>query len=112
MHTWLAAPIGICLTIAAAAAPTAANASDGAVARLQLALAAEEAEGGRTSPYLLPLIEELAQAQQRDGALGDATALRRRALDIAVAAFGCDSPSAAAAMASLAMLDIDRGRYL
>jgi tetratricopeptide (TPR) repeat protein len=112
MQTWLALPIGICLAVAASAGPFAANTDDGAVARLKRALAAEEAEDGRTSPYLLPVIEELAQAQLRDGALGEAAALRRRAVDIAIAAFGCGSPSAAAAMAVLAMLDIDRGRYL
>src|SRR5947209_5502142 len=108
VHAWLAVAIGVCLAFGVAAA----RADDGAVARLSRALAAEDAEDGRTSPYLLPLIEELAQAQRRDGALAEAAALRRRGLDIAVAAFGCDSPSAAAAMAALAMLDIDRGRYL
>jgi len=89
-----------------------ARADEGTVARLTSALAAGEAHDGRTSPYLLPVIEELAQAQLRDGALGEAAALRRRALDIAVAAFGCDSASAAEAMAALALTDIDRRRYL
>jgi len=108
----LAALIGICLTAVTASAPSHGQADEGAVARLTRALAAAEANDGRTSPYLLPVIEELAQAQLRDGALGEAAALRRRALDIAIAAFGCDSPSAAEAMAALAMLDIDRRRYL
>src|SRR5438270_4902816 len=104
--------IGICLLVTSAVAPSRGAADEGAVARLTRALAAEEAQDGGTSPYLLPLIEELAQAQRRDGALGEAAALRRRALDIAVAAFGCDSASAAAAMAALALIDIDRRRYL
>src|SRR5258708_10481649 len=102
--------VGVFLFIAFA--PPRSLADDGIVARLTGALAAEEAQDGRTSPYLLPVIEELAQVHLRDGALGEAAALRRRALDIAVAAFGCDSPSAAQAMAALAWIDIDRRRYL
>jgi len=94
------------------AAPSQVAADEDAVPRLTRALAEGEAHDGRTSPYLLPVIEELAQAQLRDGALGEAAALRRRALDIAVAAFGCDSASAAEAMAALALIDIDRRRYL
>ncbi len=104
--------IGICLFVVTLVAPSRGRADEGAVARLTQALAAAEARDGRTSPYLLPVIEALAQAQLRGGALGDAAALRRRALDIAIAAFGCDSASAAEAMAALAMLDIDRRRYL
>ena len=60
----------------------------------------------------MPAIEDLAQAQLRDGALDKAAALRRRALDIAVAAYGCDSERAAEAMMALARTDIDRRRYL
>lgn len=104
--------IGLCLTLVAGSAPSRGQADEGGIARLTRALAAEEAQDGRTSPYLLPVIEELAQAQLRDGALGEAAALRRRALDIAIAAFGCDSPSAAEAMAALGLIDIDRRRYL
>src|SRR6266851_8216011 len=100
------------LVVVTVVAPSRGEADDGAIARLTSALAAGEIHDGRTSPYLLPVIEELAQAQLRDGALGEAVALRRRALDIAIAAFGCDSASAAEAMAALAMLDIDRRRYL
>src|SRR5438128_6196703 len=115
--TWIARAtsagvIGVCLLVVAAVAPSHAGANESAVARLSRALAAEEADGGRTSPYLLPVIEELAQAQLRAGALEEAAALRRRALDIAIGAFGCDSASAAEAMAALAVLDIDRRRYL
>ncbi len=104
--------IGVYLIVVAAAAPARGQADEGAIARLTRALAAGEADDGKTSPYLLPVIEELAQAQLRGGALGAAAALRRRALDIAVAAFGCDSPSAAQAMAALALTDIERRRYL
>jgi tetratricopeptide (TPR) repeat protein len=105
------ASIVCCLAVLAAAAAC-ARADEGAVARLTRALAIAEAEDGKTSPYLLPVIEQLAQAHLRDGALAEAAAQRRRAFDIAVAAFGCDSPSAAGAMAAIAMLDIDRRRYL
>ena len=104
--------IGICLLVVAVFAASRAPADEGAVARLTRTLAAEEAQDGKTSPDLLPIIEELAQAQRQDGALGAAAALRRRALDIAVAAFGGDSASAAGAMTALAMLDIERRRYL
>ena len=68
-----------------------------------------EAHDGRTSPYLLPVLEELAQVRLNDGALGEAAALRRRALDIALAAFGCDSASAAQAMAALALTSTSSG---
>jgi tetratricopeptide (TPR) repeat protein len=104
--------IGLCLVAGAVFAPSQGQADDGTLARLSRALAVGEAKDGKTSPYLLPAIEELAQAQLRDGALGEAAALRRRALDIALAAFGSSSPSAAEAMAALALTDIDRRRYL
>lgn len=100
------------LALIAATCPATGHAADDAVARLTNALAAAEAEEGRTSPYLLPVIEQLAQAELRAGAFNQAAAARRRALDIAVHAFGCDSASAAQAMAALALVDIDRGRYL
>jgi tetratricopeptide (TPR) repeat protein len=88
-------------------------ADDGeALARLTAALHATETKEGATSPYLLPLIEELAQLRLRHGDLGEAAGLRRRALKIAIARFGCESPSAAEAMVALALVDIDRRRYL
>ena len=104
--------IGICQIVATVFASSPGRADEGAVARLTGTLAAEEAHDGRASPRLLPVLEELAAAQLRDGALDKAAMLRRRALDIAIAAFGCDSPSAAEAMAALAIVDIDRRRYL
>jgi tetratricopeptide (TPR) repeat protein len=109
-HSLVAGVICLCL-VALATAPSAA-AEAGVVARLTHALASEEAESGRTSPHLLPVIDQLAAAQFRDGAFAEATALRRRALAIAIASFGCDSPGAAAAIAALARLDLDRQRYL
>jgi tetratricopeptide (TPR) repeat protein len=82
------------------------------LARLAEALAATEAAEGPTSPYLLPLIEEIARFRLRQGALAEAAELRRRALDIAIARFGCESASAAEAMVALALVAIDRRRYL
>lgn len=107
----IAGLVGVSLIAVLGTAP-AGWADESTVPRLTRALAAEEARDGRASPYLLPILEELAQAQLQGGALGEAAALRRRALDIAVAVFGCDSASAAAAMASLALVDIERRRYL
>jgi hypothetical protein len=99
--------IGMGLVAVAVVAPSRGQANDGLTA-----LAAGEARGSKANARLLPVIEELAQVQQRDGALDEAAALRRRALDIAAAAFGCDSARAAEAMAALALTDIDRRRYL
>src|SRR5260370_42245437 len=96
------------LVVVAVFAPSRGKADDGAVARLTSALAVAEAHDGGTSPYLLPVIAELAQAQLRDGALGAAAALRRRAPDIAAPAFGRDSASAPRAGAPLAPLRIGR----
>ena len=104
--------IGACAMAFAIAPIPRGHAAEDAAARLGRALAAAEAQNGVASPRLLPVIAKLAQAHQRDGALGDAAMLRRRALDIAIATFGADSVEAAEAMAALAMLDIDRRRYL
>jgi tetratricopeptide (TPR) repeat protein len=98
------------LLFAAAGIP--ARADESAVARLADLLAAQEAKEGAVSPYLLPVIEQLAQARLRVGELDAAAALRRRALGIALAAFGCESASAAEAMAALALVQIDRRRHL
>ena len=88
------------------------HAEETTAAAIDRALAATEAKQGRTSPYLLPVIEELAQLRLREGELGEAAALRRRALDIAIRNFRADSASAAEAMAALAAVEIDRRRYL
>ena len=107
----------VALSIASCAAMGASAAGEpgaaaGELAKLLRALAATEAKEGTTSPYLLPLIEEIARLRSRGGDLAEAAALRRRALDIAIARFGCDSPSAGEAMVALALVDIDRRRYL
>jgi len=99
--------IGIGLVAVALVAPSRGQANDG-----MTALAAGEAQNTKTSVRLLSVIEGLAQVQQRNGALDEAEALRRRGLDIAASAFGCDSLRAAEAMAALALTDIDRRRYL
>ncbi len=105
----LVALFGVCL----AALPAVPGwAGEARIDRLIGELAAVEAKDGNASPDLLPAIARLAEARRRDGALDAAAALRRRALTIALAAFGCDSPQAAKAMAALALLDIDRRRYL
>jgi tetratricopeptide (TPR) repeat protein len=79
--------------------------------RLTHALTAEEQQNGPSAPHLLPLLDQLAQLRFREGNLAETASLRRRALGIAVRAFGCDSARAAAAMTSLATIEIDRRRY-
>ena len=108
----IALSIGLCAAAALlpAAEPRAAE-SEG-LAHLMRALTAMEAKEGATSPYLLPLIEEIAQQRLRNGELAEAGALRRRALAIAITRFGSNSPSAAEAMVAAALVDIDRRRYL
>jgi hypothetical protein len=79
---------------------------------LASAIAAVEKREGADSPYLLPLLEPLAQQRFRDGKLAEAGELRRRALKIALGAFGSGSASAAEAMTALALSNIDARRYL
>ena len=105
----LAGFVGLCLIAAIGAR---GHARQDIAARSTQALAAAEARVGKTSPDLLPIIDRLARAALRQGALGNAAALRRRALDIAIAAFGRDAVRTADAMAALALVDIDRRRYL
>ncbi len=102
--------VGVLVAVLVAVA--AGRADEDAAVGLTRALAAEETRTGKLSPALLPVIDELAQARLGSGDLTEAAALRRRALDIAVAAFGCDSAKAAEAMAALARVHIDRRRYL
>ena len=104
--------IGFCCLALAAAAEPAPGAPPDPTDALRRALAGEESQQGPTSPFLLPVLEQLAQARWRDGDLSDAAALRRRALHIAIGAFGSGSASAAEAMTSLAQTDIDRRHYL
>jgi len=100
------------LLVVLARGPGVGAAEEASAAALARALAAVEAKKGKTSPYLLPVIEQLAQVQLREGELGEAAALRRRALAIASKRFGSGSASAAEAMVALASVEIDRQRYL
>jgi tetratricopeptide (TPR) repeat protein len=103
--------IGLCL-IGIVAAAARGRAADGVlVAGLNRAIVAEESRDGYTSPHLLPLLDQLAGAQFDDGALAEAAESRRRALKIAVTAYGGSSPNAAKAMTALAEIDILRLRY-
>lgn len=108
----LVLPVVLGVMGTAAAAGGLETGDSGELARLNRALAETERKEGPASPYLLPLIEEIARFRSREGQLAEATALRRRALHIAIVRFGCDSPSAAEAMVALALVAIDRRRYL
>jgi tetratricopeptide (TPR) repeat protein len=103
--------IGLSL-IAAVAACGPAKSADGSISGLTRALAAAESRAGSASPHLLPLLDRLAGAQFDHGALGEATASRRRALKIALNAFGRASPKTAEAMTALAEIDILQHQYL
>jgi tetratricopeptide (TPR) repeat protein len=101
-----------CLGLTAAAEPASPVAPERTTEALRQMLADDEHREGPASPFLLPVLDELAQARSHDGDLAEAAVLRRRALDIAIGAFGSGSASAAEAMASLAQTDIARRRYL
>jgi hypothetical protein len=103
--------IGLSL-IAAVATSGPAGSADGSIAGLSRAVAAVESRAGVASPHLLPLLDRLAGAQFDDGALGEATASRRRALKIALTAYGGASTKAAEAMTALADIDILQHQYL
>ncbi|HEX3863008.1 MAG TPA: tetratricopeptide repeat protein [Stellaceae bacterium] len=111
MRAWIA---GLWLIVVALIAPPlyAEDTTAAAVERLTAGLTAAEAHDGKTSPALLPALAALAHAEWRAGALADATASRRRALKITIAAFGCGSAEVAEAMAAVADVEIDRRRYL
>lgn len=103
--------IGLCLAGVVAASED-GRAADGAlVAGLNHAIVAEENRGGTSSPHLLPLLDQLAGKLFNDGALSEAADSRQRALKIAIAAYGGDSPNTAKAMTALAEIDILRLRY-
>ena len=72
------------------------------------AQATEDADG----PALLPVLDARAQDRWRAGDLAQVTTLRRRALRIALAAFGPGSPATAQAIADLARAHIERRRWL
>ena len=99
--------------LAAIAGSVGAGAADGpAAVKLSRALAIEEARNGDASPHLLPLLERLASVQFDDGALSDAAYSRRRALHIALRAYGGMSLNTANAMVALADVQILRDRYV
>jgi tetratricopeptide (TPR) repeat protein len=105
--------VGALCLLAAIAGSNCAMAADGStIAGLSRALAVAEGRSGTASPHLLPLLERLAGAQVDGGALTDATTSRRRALKIAVRAYGSASANAANAMIALAEVDILQHRYL
>ncbi len=79
---------------------------------LARSLAAAEQRLGPGNPNLLPILAPLAQLRFESADIIEATALRRRALKIAIAAYGSFSVPAAEAMTSLARLYIDLRRYL
>ena len=81
-------------------------------AALARSLAAEEQRLGPANPNLLRILAPLAQLRFEDADIAGATALRRRALKIAIAAYGNSSVPAAEAMAALGRLYIDLRRYL
>jgi len=98
--------------LAAIASAHGAVAADGKSASgLSRFLAIAEARSGAASPHLLPLLDRLAGAQFDDGALADAASSRRRALKIALRAYGGDSTNAANAMVALADIEVLRHRY-
>lgn len=111
-----AVAVAAALYLVAAAASGAAvvsltPAADDAVALAQ-SLAEAEQRLGSASPKLLPILAPLAEFRFEQADLAEATALRRRSLKIAVAAYGNTSVPAAEAMAALAHLYIERRRYL
>lgn len=103
--------IGLGLLLAAAGPACGGELEKAIIAGIQRSLAAESAQEGADSPYLMPLLEQLAAAQFRIGALSDATQARRRILNIATAAFGADAATTGEAMTALAAIQIDRQRY-
>lgn len=93
------------------AAPLPAASDDG-IAGLSRAPAGREEALGSGHPALLPVLDRLARQREHDGDFAAAAAQRRRALHIAIAAFGHGSPAAADALVRLARVEIDRRRYL
>ena len=79
---------------------------------LARSLATTERRLGATAPELLPILAPLAQLRFEQADFAEATALRRRSLKIAIAAYGVASGPAAETMAALARLYIELRRYL
>lgn len=100
------------LLVLQARADPPASAPEITSATLARSLAAEEQRLGPADPNLLPILSPLAQLRFEDADIAEATALRRRALKIAIAAYSSSSVEAAEAMAALARLYIDLRRYI
>src|SRR5437016_2062259 len=100
----------LCLVTLHASGGTPSHGAGDTVA-LSQTLAAAEQRLGTSHPDLLAIIAPLAQSCFRDADITEATALRRRALKIAIDAGGSDSVSAAEAMLALASLYIDLRQY-
>ncbi len=81
-------------------------------AALERSLAAAEARLGPANPNLLPILAPLAQLRFENADIAGAIALRRRSLQIALAAYGSASLPAAEATEALARLYIELRRYL
>jgi tetratricopeptide (TPR) repeat protein len=97
--------------LAAVAAHGVRAADTHSTAGLTKSIAIEESRSGAASPHLLPLLERLAGVQVDDGALAEAAASRRRAVKIAVRAYGGGSANAANAMVGLADVELLRQHY-
>jgi tetratricopeptide (TPR) repeat protein len=97
--------------LGAVATQNAGAADTRSTAGLRKSIAIEESRSGAASPHLLPLLERLAGVQVDDGALAEAASSRKRALKIAVHAYGGDSSNAANAMVGLADVEILSQHY-
>lgn len=103
--------IGIGLSAAVLLAQGAQAADTRSVAGLSRSLQIAESRSGAASPHLLPLLDRLAGAQFDTGALSEAAELRRRALKIALRAYGAESANTANAMIAFADVEILRRHY-
>jgi|GEM_PF-1127616 tetratricopeptide (TPR) repeat protein len=106
------AAAALLLSVAAAGAGQAQPSPPAADAVLTRSLTAAERHFGPQARQLLPILARLARLRFTQAALPQATSLRRRALGIALAAYGATSLPAAQAMAALAHVYIEQRRYL
>jgi tetratricopeptide (TPR) repeat protein len=107
---WGTIVLGLCAALALMRSADAADTRS--VTGLTKRLATEENRSGTASPLLLPLLDRLAGAQFDDGALSEAADSRRRALKIALRAYGGQSINAAHAMIGLADVEVLRHHYV
>ena len=110
MMLWLSRlAIGLILALSSAVG---ARAGGDPMMALQAAISAETEKNGATSPYLLPLYEQLAHLQFLAGHFDAAASAQRHNLTIAIAAFGPESPNSAQAMTALAEAKLDQLKYI